>query len=231
MQSISWDGVERERINENITRRMFWGENIMVTRWELAPGTSLPEHEHVSEQVTMVEKGTVTISFPGDEEITLAAGEMLVIPPSKRHGVKVGPEECLVTDLFSPIRRDFIDKSAKYPAQTDDEKVGEQGSESRLKSDDETYKALQGHLRAVGIKPTLEELKQAPIDLLARFTYERECVSMGQLRKILGIDKKQAKDLLRKWKHGDDHSESSLRKMMKQIVILPGDPPKPGSNE
>ena len=69
-----------------------------------------------------------------------------------------------------------------------------------------------------------------PLDLLARYTYERQCITMGQLREILGIDKKQAKDLLREWKHGDDHSESSYRRKMERMIMLPSDllrmPPK-----
>jgi len=43
---------------------------------------------------------------------------------------------------------------------------------------------------------------------------------------LLGLDKNQAKDLLREWKHGDDHSAASLRKMMTQMVVLPRDSPR-----
>jgi quercetin dioxygenase-like cupin family protein len=63
MEIRSWNAVEEQKINENISRKMFWGENIMVTKWELKPNTSLPVHDHVSEQVTMVERGTVTLKF------------------------------------------------------------------------------------------------------------------------------------------------------------------------
>jgi hypothetical protein len=44
---------------------------------------------------------------------------------------------------------------------------------------------------------------------------------MGQLRAVMGIDKKQAKDMLRTWKHGDDHSESSYKRNLERIVIVP----------
>jgi hypothetical protein len=46
---------------------------------------------------------------------------------------------------------------------------------------------------------------------------------MGQLRRILGLNKDQAKGLLRQWKHGDDHSESSLRRKMERMIVLPSD--------
>ena len=213
MQTISWDEIAEQRINENITRKMFLGENIMVTRWELAPNTPLPVHDHVSEQVTMVLEGSVTLVFPGEEKITLRSGDMLVIPPSKPHGVEVGPQGCTVMDLFSPLRQDFIDGSAAY--------LSRAGHRTRKKQT--RTRRLHGFLRASGIKVTLEELKNIPLDLLARYTYERQCITMGQLRQVLGMDKTQAKALLREWKHGDDHSESSYRKMMETMIMLPSD--------
>jgi quercetin dioxygenase-like cupin family protein len=210
MQTISWNEIAEQRINESVTRKIFWGENIMVTRWELAPNTPLPVHDHVSEQVTMVLEGSVTLVFPGEENVTLRSGDMLVIPPSKPHGVEVGPQGCTVMDLFSPLRQDFIHGSAAY--------LGGTGAK-----ESDPYKRLHGFLRASGIKVTLDELKNVPLDLLARYTYERQCITMGQLRQVLGMDKIQAKALLREWKHGDDHSESSYRKMMETMIMLPQD--------
>ena len=64
MEKRAWDDIRVEKVNENITRKMFWGQNIMVTKWELAPDTQIPVHDHVSEQVTMVERGSVTLCFP-----------------------------------------------------------------------------------------------------------------------------------------------------------------------
>jgi quercetin dioxygenase-like cupin family protein len=221
MQILTWADIEAERISDKITRRMFWGANVMVTKWELAPGTELPVHDHVSEQVSMVESGSVTLIFPTDgEEAALGPGDILVIAASKPHGVRVGAEGCVVTDLFSPIREDFIKKTSSYlPGQG--QGVGE-ATRAEAKFDD-AYRALQGALRTKGVKATLDELKEFPLDILARYAYERECLSMGQLRKILDLDKEQAKALIRKWKHGDDLSETSLKRKMERLVLLPGD--------
>jgi gentisate 1,2-dioxygenase len=199
---------------------MFWGEKLMVTRWELAPHTALPVHDHVSEQITMVQQGSVTIYFPDGEEFALHQGDMLVIPSSKPHGVKVGPEGATAIDLFSPIRQDFLDGSSAYikPA-------GEPAKDSASTDagDKDPYEQLQGFLSSAGIKVPLEDLKELPLDLLARYVYERECITMGQLRKILKLSKDEAKALLREWKHGDDHSEASLRRTMERMIVLPGD--------
>jgi len=219
MRVVSWKEVNEEKLNESITRKMIWGDKVMVTRWELAPNTSLPVHDHVSEQVTMVISGSVTLSFPGDEDRTLRAGDMLIIPSSKPHGVKVGPEGCIVSDIFSPIRKDFIQGTASYI------KSGpERDSPGEPTDRTKAYTELHGFLAAAGVKIGLDDLKEIPLELVARYVYERECISLGQLRTILGLDKNQAKDLLRQWKHGDDHSESSYRRKLQRMIVLPDVP-------
>lgn len=208
MEPKTWDIIEEEKLGPNIARKMFWGENIMVTRWELAPDTTLPVHDHISEQVTIVERGSVTVHFPNAKDVVLHEGDMLVIPPSEPHSVTVGPRGCTAMDLFSPIRHDFIEsrgEAGRPPEETEEDK----------------YVQLQGFLASAGIELPLDQLLQVPLEVLARYVYDRECITMGQLRKILELDKKQAKELLRQWKHGDDHSESSLKRKMERLIVLP----------
>lgn len=212
VKTITWNDITEEKINENINRKMFWGENVMVTRWRLAPNAIVPVHDHVSEQITMVETGSIVLSFP-DQELQLRGGDMIVIPSSRPHGVTVGPEGCVAVDIFSPIRKDFIEGTASY--------YSTPGSGDVERND--PFEQLQGFLSAKGIKLSLDELKKVPLDLLARYTYEKECITMGELRGILGLDKAQAKALLREWKHGDDHSESSYKRSLERIVVLISD--------
>ncbi|MDQ7782835.1 MAG: cupin domain-containing protein [Desulfomonilaceae bacterium] len=218
MEIRTWNAVEEQKIGESISRKVFWGENIMVTKWEIRPNTVLPIHDHVAEQITMVQRGTLTLKFPDDKDVLLHEGDMLVIPPSVRHGVEIGPEGASVIDLFSPIREDFISRSETY--------LPSSGSpETESGRNEEKYKKFQSYLTAGGIKIPLEQLLEVPLDILARYVYERECITMGQLREIMGLDKTQAKALLREWKHGDDHSQSSLQKAMQRRVILPWEGP------
>jgi quercetin dioxygenase-like cupin family protein len=228
MQIKSWGSIGAQRLSDTVTRQMFWGENVMVTRWELAPDTSFPIHDHVSEQVTMVQRGSVTLVFPDGQDVTLAAGEMLVIPGSVPHGVKVGPEGCTVLDIFSPIRQDFIEGTAAYLPQDAVKADGDTTAEPPPVDDDAKYRRLQGFLAAAGIKIELSDLKKNPLDLVALYVYDRECVTLGELRRVMGWDKKRAKEFLRELKHGDDHSESSLKRKTERLVILPGElPPSP----
>lgn len=221
MQIKSWDDIREERVNESATRKMIWGENVMLTRWELAPRTVIPTHEHVSEQVTMVISGSVTLTFQDQEDAVLNAGDMLVIPGSKSHGVVIGPEGAVALDVFSPIRIDFIEGTASYYA-PNETATGEEGASTGAPlTDEQKYGKLNGFLSGAGITIDLKDLMKVPLNLVARYAYDKECITLGQLRNILGLDKKQAKDLLREWKHGDDHSESSLKRKLERLVIVP----------
>ena len=82
---------------------------------------------------------------------------------------------------------------------------------------------MRGYLAGVGINIPIDTLRQTPLEVLARYVYEKECITMGQLREVLGIDKKQAKDLLRQWKHGDDHSQSSFKRKLERLIVLPNE--------
>ncbi len=226
MKILTWNDLEEEQINENITRKMFWGDNVMVVQWELAPDSELPVHDHVAEQIVMVHRGSVTLIFGEGDEHELGEGAMLVIPPSVPHGVRVGPDGCTVTDLFSPVREDFIEGRESYLARSEPdpgEHASSEATETGGLTQEEKYARLHGFLRSGGINATLDQVKEYPVEILARFAYDRKCVSMGKLREILGLDKQEAKALVREWKHGDDHSEYSLQRMMERMVILPSD--------
>lgn len=221
MEKRSWDLINKEKLSEQISRQMIWGKNIMAVRIELAPNSGVPVHEHESEQLTMVQTGQVTLHFPEHGDFILGPNEMLVIPSMVPHSALAGPDGCQVIDLFSPIRQDFIDGSTSYfkkPEAGVEQAELDKAAKAPRK---EPYSELHSFLAGVGIRVPIEKLREYPLDVIARYTYEKECITMGQLREILGIHKKQAKDLLRTWKHGDDHSESSYKRSLERIVVVP----------
>ncbi len=223
MRLTSWKDIKPEQLNESISRKMVWGENVMAVLIELAPNSKVPLHDHVSEQMTMVQKGALTLSFPGKDDVELTFGDVIIIPPSQPHSAKTGLDGCLVMDVFSPIRQDFIDGAANYFNEDVDKPDSAEEVTQAPKRSVDPYIALKGYLSGVGIDIPLETLRQTPLDILARYVYEKECITMGQLREVLGIDKKQAKDMLRTWKHGDDHSESSFKRKLERLIILPNE--------
>jgi quercetin dioxygenase-like cupin family protein len=217
MEKKRWSDIETAAINDNISLQTIYGDKIMLSRWQLAPNTVLPLHEHEAEQLTTVESGAVTLSFGDGEQVTLVTGDMLLIPSFVAHGVQIGPDGATAFDVFSPIRQDLIDKKPVHSMGTVPGTAQDEGP----RTDDQIYAKLNAHLIAAGIRAPLEKIMELPVELLAKYVYEKECVTMGQLREILGLDKQQAKALLRKWKHGDDHSEASLKRKLERLVIMP----------
>ena len=223
MEKRSWDLIRKEKLSEDISRQMVWGKNLMAVRIELAPNSGVPIHEHESEQFTTVQSGQVTLHFPEHGDFILGPGEMLMIPSMVPHSALAGPEGCQVIDLFSPIRQDFIDGSTSYFKNSPEESGAEQVEldKAAKTSREDPFSELHSFLAGAGIRVPIEKLRDYPLDTIARYTYEKECITMGQLRQILGLDKKQAKDMLRTWKHGDDHSESSYKRNLERVVIVP----------
>ncbi|MCL5126517.1 MAG: cupin domain-containing protein [Deltaproteobacteria bacterium] len=223
MEKQSWNEIKKEKLSDEINHQMIWGKNLMAVRFELSPNSFIPIHKHESEQLTMVQNGRITLHFADQVDVTLGPNEMLLIPSMVPHSGSSGPEGCDVIDLFSPIRQDFIDGTASYFAEPEKTSVDKK-NESEITQEieeKEPYSELHGYLAAAGIRVPIEKLREYPLEIIARYAYEKECVTMGQLRAAMGIDKKQAKDMLRTWKHGDDHSESSYKRSLERIVIAP----------
>ena len=98
--------MEQEQLNPKVGRRVIHGKNVTIARLEIEKGAIVPEHNHVNEQVSLVESGALQFSIDGQERI-VRAGEVLVIPPEAKHGV-VALEDTVVVDMFSPAREDWI---------------------------------------------------------------------------------------------------------------------------
>ncbi len=111
-QLLRWSDIEEERLNEKITRKLAVGKNHMVGRLHLAKGAVVPAHKHVSEQITMVLAGAIKFNVDG-KEVTVNAGEVLVIPPNVVHSA-VALEECDDIDAFSPLRLDWLTGDDAY---------------------------------------------------------------------------------------------------------------------
>ncbi|HZT30749.1 MAG TPA: cupin domain-containing protein [Bryobacteraceae bacterium] len=106
MRVFDWQQVEREQLNPMLARRVIHGEKITVARLELRKDAVVPLHSHVSEQMTMLERGALRFVINGEERI-LHAGEVLDIPPNAPHMV-VALEDSVAVDLFTPAREDWI---------------------------------------------------------------------------------------------------------------------------
>jgi quercetin dioxygenase-like cupin family protein len=112
MQLYEWDRIEKEKLNPSFARQCIHTETMTVARVYLTKGYLVPEHSHPSEQVSMIESGSLRFVLAGLEQI-VRAGEVLRIPPHVPHSA-YADEDCVATDLFSPPRQDWISGDDAY---------------------------------------------------------------------------------------------------------------------
>jgi len=106
-QSWSWSTIPRERLSEGIVRQMIHGERLMICRLTFAPGTITTAHDHVHEQMTIIEKGRVRFVL-GSEEKDFGPGDVILFPGGFWHGATMLDEDVVLIDIFSPIREEFL---------------------------------------------------------------------------------------------------------------------------
>ena len=102
----NWREIPEEQLNPAVSRQMIHGETMTVARLRLRKGAIVPLHQHVNEQISMVESGKLRFVIAGEERI-VKEGETLTIPPNAPHLVEA-LEDSLATDLFCPVREDWI---------------------------------------------------------------------------------------------------------------------------
>ena len=111
-QLLKWAEMKEEKLNDKISRKLAVGQNEMVGRLQLAKGAVVPPHKHVSEQITMVMTGAIKFTI-GGKDITVRAGEVLIIPPNVIHSA-LAVEDTDDIDAFSPLREDWLTGDDAY---------------------------------------------------------------------------------------------------------------------
>ena len=109
-QSWNWATIPAERLGDGIVRQMVHGEKLMICRLTIAPGVVTTAHEHLHEQMTIVERGRVRFTLGPDEKV-FGPGDVLLLPGGFWHGATMLDEEVVLIDIFSPIREDFLRRS------------------------------------------------------------------------------------------------------------------------
>ena len=110
-----WDDLPKERLSPLLERRLIWGERVMLSHVYLEKGCVVPLHAHDNEQMTYILDGTLRFWVGEDEAETIdvAAGEVLYLPSGVPHKAEA-LEDTLDVDIFSPPRRDWIEKTDDY---------------------------------------------------------------------------------------------------------------------
>jgi len=99
-------------MNEKLSRRLVVGKNEMIGHVSMKKDCFVPSHKHLSEQITIVMKGSMEFTTQG-KKIVVKEGESLVIPPNVAHSA-VALEDTIELDCFSPLREDWLNGTDQY---------------------------------------------------------------------------------------------------------------------
>ena len=115
VRHFRWEAMPRERVTDQIDRRIITGDDMMIAHVYLQKGAVVPKHQHVNEQITYIVDGALRfrIGDDGTEEIVVAAGEVLHIPSNVWHEAEA-LEDTLDVDVFSPPRQDWLNGTDSY---------------------------------------------------------------------------------------------------------------------
>lgn len=110
-----WTDMPKEKVNDALDRRLITGERMMLAHVYLKKGCVVPRHSHENEQLTYILEGALRFWIGEDEgqELVVRGGEVLHIPSHVPHKAEA-LEDTLDVDVFSPPRRDWINKTDDY---------------------------------------------------------------------------------------------------------------------
>jgi quercetin dioxygenase-like cupin family protein len=110
-----WKDLPAEPLKGGISRRLITGKGVMIAHVYLKKGDDVPQHSHVNEQITYILEGALQfwLGPEGDREVTVRAGEVLVIPSNLEHRA-LALEDTLDVDVFNPPRQDWLNGTDAY---------------------------------------------------------------------------------------------------------------------
>jgi quercetin dioxygenase-like cupin family protein len=102
---IDWSSHPAEDLSPKIRRQFVSQPGMTLARFELKRGAVVPQHQHVSAQVTNVLEGALRFLMEGKETV-VSTGETIFIASNIPHEVHV-EKDSLVLDIFTPERSDW----------------------------------------------------------------------------------------------------------------------------
>ena len=110
-----WDDMTAELLKGGISRRLITSERMMIAHVYFKKGDDVPQHSHENEQLTYILEGALHFWFgpDGSQQITVRAGEVVVIPSNVLHRA-LALEDTLDVDVFCPPRQDWLAGTDAY---------------------------------------------------------------------------------------------------------------------
>jgi quercetin dioxygenase-like cupin family protein len=115
VQHFRWEQMPAEPLKGGISRKLITSERMMLAHVYFKKGDDVPQHFHENEQLTYILEGALHFWFgpDGAQQITVRAGEVVVIPSNVLHRA-LALEDTLDVDVFCPPRQDWLAGTDAY---------------------------------------------------------------------------------------------------------------------
>ncbi|MDO4267221.1 MAG: cupin domain-containing protein [Eubacteriales bacterium] len=92
-----------------VTRKVLsYSENLMTVELHFKKGSIGAKHSHPHEQIGYLVSGSLIYQEEGCEDKVLHTGDTYYVKPNAVHGVEA-LEDTVLLDIFTPMRRDFVE--------------------------------------------------------------------------------------------------------------------------
>ena len=95
-----------KQLTAGISGHYAHGEQMSFGYVTIAKGSILPDHHHIHEQITCVLSGELEMTIGGT--VVLLTEGMFYVISSNTHHSAVAHKDCVVIDVFSPVRADYM---------------------------------------------------------------------------------------------------------------------------
>lgn len=103
---LDWSSIPPIVPVPGISGQTHQAERMTVIRYVYEPGSRFPNHSHVAEQVTVVLTGEIVFTI-GGADVTVGAGQTIVIPSDVPHSARVAGTLTVETvNVLAPRRED-----------------------------------------------------------------------------------------------------------------------------
>lgn len=103
--------MDWEEVNKNTSRKVVIRERMMMVMYRFAPHLTWPEEIHEVEQGGTIIQGKLELNLPMERrKILLGAGDGYLIGSRIPHSWKTLREEAIFIDIFSPPRKELIQR-------------------------------------------------------------------------------------------------------------------------
>lgn len=97
--------MKEKEIAKGILGQYAHGKDLTLGWLKIKAGSKLPLHQHMHEQISIMIEGKMEL-FVGDETCLLEPGVIKIIPSNTPHSA-YAHTDCILIDVFNPVREDY----------------------------------------------------------------------------------------------------------------------------